>query len=53
MEELKQNSLNTQSIVGGISQKPVNTDSEVNLSSKEKRIALAMGMTPEEYAKWR
>ena len=52
LEELKQNSLNTQSIVSGISQKPIKTQ-EVNLSAKEQRIARAMGMTLEEYAKWR
>lgn len=52
LEELKQNSLNTQSIVSGISQKPIETQ-EVNLSAKEQRIARAMGMTLEEYAKWR
>ena len=52
LEELKQNSLNTQSIVGGNSQKPIETQ-EVNLSAKEQRIARAMGMTLEEYAKWR
>lgn len=52
LAELKQNSLSTQSIVGGISQKPVN-QTEVNLSSKEQRIARAMGMSNEDYAKWR
>lgn len=52
MEELKQNSLNTQSIVGGNSQKPIKTQ-EVSLSAKEQRIARAMGMSFEEYAKWR
>lgn len=52
LAELKQNSLSTQSIIGGISQKPV-SQTEVNLSSKEQRIARAMGMSNEEYAKWR
>ena len=52
LAELKQNSLSTQSIVGGISQKPVN-QTEVSLSSKEQRIARAMGMSNEDYAKWR
>lgn len=52
LAELKQNSLSTQSIIGGISQKPVN-QTEVNLSSKEQRIARAMGMSNEDYAKWR
>lgn len=51
-EELKQNSLNTQSIIGGIEQKPSN-HTEVNLSAKERRIARAMGVSDEEYAKWR
>lgn len=53
MNELKQNSLSTQSIVGGVSQKPINNNNEVSLSSKEQRIARAMGLTPSEYAKWR
>ena len=53
LNELKQNSLETQSIVGGISQKPIKQDDTVNLSSRESRIAKAMGMTPSEYAKWR
>lgn len=52
LAELKQNSLSTQSIVGSVNQKPVN-QTEVNLSSKEQRIARAMGLTNEEYAKWR
>ena len=51
--ELKQNSLETQSIVGGVSQKPINQDESVRLSSREERIARAMGMTPSEYNKWR
>lgn len=53
LNELKQNSLETQSIVGGISQKPIKQDDTVNLSSKELRIAKAMGITPSEQAKWR
>ena len=53
LNELKQNSLETQSIVGGVSQKPIKQDDNVNLSSRESRIAKAMGMTPSEYAKWR
>ena len=53
LNELKQNSLETQSIVGGISQKPIKQDDTVNLSSRELRIAKAMGITPSEYAKWR
>ena len=52
LNELKQNSLETQSIVGGVSQKPINQDESVRLSSRE-RIAKAMGMTPSEYNKWR
>ncbi len=53
LNELKQNSLETQSIVGGMSQKPIKQDETVSLSSRESRIAKAMGMTPSEYAKWR
>ena len=53
LNELKQNSLETQSIVGGVSQKPINQDESVRLSSREERIAKAMGMTPSEYNKWR
>ena len=53
LAELKQNSLSTQSIVGGVSQKPINSNDEVSLNTKEQRIAKAMGMTPTEYAKWR
>ena len=53
LNELKQNSLETQSIVGGMSQKPIKQDDTVNLSSRESRIAKAMGMTPSEYVKWR
>lgn len=53
LNELKQNSLETQSIVGGMSQKPIKQDDTVNLSSRESRIAKAMGMTPSEYNKWR
>lgn len=52
LEELKQNSLSTQSIVGDATQKPIETN-EVKLSAKEQRIAKAMGMSPQEYAKWR
>ena len=53
LNELKQNSLNTQSIVGGVSQKPINQEQSVRLTSREERIAKAMGMSPSEYAKWR
>ena len=53
LNELKQNSLETQSIVGGISQKPIKQDDTVNLSNRELRIAKAMGLSPSEYAKWR
>lgn len=53
MNELKQNSLQTQTIVGGISQKPISQDDEVKLTKKEQEIALAMGVSPSEYAKWR
>ena len=53
LAELKQNSLSTQSIVGGINQKPINSDDEVSLNAREQRIARAMGMSPTEYAKWR
>lgn len=53
LEELKQNSLSTQSIVGGLSQKPIKQDETVSLSNREQRIAKAMGMSANEYAKWR
>ena len=53
LNELKQNSLETQSIVGGVSQKPIKQDDTVNLSNRELRIAKAMGLSPSEYAKWR
>ena len=53
LNELKQNSLETQSIVGGLSQKPIKQDDTVKLSSREERIAKAMGISPTEYAKWR
>lgn len=53
LEELKQNSLSTQSIVGGLSQKPIKQDETVSLSNREQRIARAMGMSANEYAKWR
>ncbi len=52
LNELKQNSLNTQTIIGSANTKPLN-QTEVSLSSRESRIARAMGMTNEEYAKWR
>lgn len=52
LAELKQNSLSTQSIVGSVNQKPIN-QTEVSLSNREQRIARAMGMSNEEYAKWR
>ena len=53
LNELKQNSLETQSIVGGISQKPIKQEESVRLTSREERIAKAMGISPSEYAKWR
>ena len=53
LAELKQNSLNTQSVIGVNSQKPINNGDEVSLSNREQRIARAMGLTPSEYAKWR
>lgn len=53
LEELKNNSINTQSIVGGISQKPITNDNEVSLSAREQRIAKAMGVSFADYAKWR
>lgn len=52
LEELKQNSLSTQTIVGVQSEKPIEQDDKVNLTPKQNRIAKAMGMTAEEYAKW-
>ena len=53
MNELKQNSLETQSIVGGLSQKPIKQDETVKLSNREMSIARAWGMSANEYAKWR
>ena len=53
LAKLKQNSLNTQSIIGQGAQAPVDTSEEVSLSNREQRIAKAMGLTPSEYAKWR
>ena len=53
LNELKQNSLETQSIVGGLSQKPIKQEESVRLTSREERIAKAMGISPTEYAKWR
>lgn len=53
LEELKNNSIQTQSLVGGINQKPINNNSEAKLSSKEERIARAMGISSTEYAQWR
>lgn len=53
LNELKQNSLSTQSIIGQGAQAPINTSEEVSLSAREQRIAKAMNMTPSEYAKWR
>lgn len=53
LNELKQNSLETQSIVGGLSQKPIKQDESVRLTSREERIAKAMGISPSEYVKWR
>lgn len=51
LEELKQNSLSTQTIIGSQTEKPVEQN-KVTLSPRENRIAQAMGMTAEEYAKW-
>lgn len=51
LEELKQNSLSTQTIIGSQAEKPVEQN-KVTLSPRENRIAQAMGMTAEEYAKW-
>lgn len=53
LAELKQNSLNTQSIIGQGAQAPVNASEEVSLTNKEQRIAKAMGLSASEYAKWR
>ena len=53
LNELKQNSLSTQSVIGVTSHKPINNGDEVSLSNREQRIARAMGLTPSEYAKWR
>lgn len=51
MDELKNNSLQTQSIISSSDQ--ANTASEeVQLSAQEMRVAKGLGMTPSEYAKW-
>lgn len=51
LEELKQNSLSTQTIVGTQTEKPIEND-KPTLSPKQNRIAKAMGMSAEEYSKW-
>lgn len=51
MEELKNNSIATQTIIGS-NTKPIE-DNTPSLSARELRIAKAMGMSNEEYAKWR
>lgn len=52
MKEIEENSNSTKSIIGGIDQNP-SSQEEVKLTSKEMKIAKAMGLTPKEYAEWR
>lgn len=51
LEELKQNSLSTQTIIGTHTEKPI-VEEKPSLTARQSRIASAMGMTAEEYAKW-
>lgn len=50
LAELKQNALNTTTIIGGNDVPPTQT---INITPEEKRIADAFGMTVDEYVKWR
>lgn len=50
LAELKQNALNTTTIIGGNDTPPTQT---INITPEEKRIADAFGMTVDEYVKWR
>lgn len=52
MAELKQDASNTSSIVGSNGATPP-VQNEIVVSQDEKKVALAMGMTAEEYGKWR
>ena len=52
LEELKNNSISTQTIIGTNDSKPIESN-KPNLTAREIRIAKAMDMSPEEYAKWR
>lgn len=51
MEELKNNSLQTQSIISS-SDQTNSVKEEVQLSAQEMRVARGLGMSPSEYAKW-
>ncbi|HSQ90151.1 hypothetical protein [Romboutsia sp.] len=52
LKELKETETNTSSIVGTGGTVPQVQNSDV-LSHQEKKVAMAMGMSPTEYAKWR
>ena len=52
MEELKNNSLNTQSIISSSDEPNMGNEKEVTLSPQERRVARGLGMSDEEYAKW-
>lgn len=52
MAELKQDALNTQSIISQGDTVPPSQE-EVALTQQENRVALALGIKPDEYAKWR
>ncbi len=51
MQELKNNSLHTQSIISS-SDQTNSVREEVQLSAQEMRVARGLGMSPSEYAKW-
>ena len=51
MDELKNNSLHTQSIISS-SDQTNSVKEEVQLSAQEMRVARGLGMSPSEYAKW-
>ena len=52
MAELKQDASNTSSIVGSTGATPP-VQTETVISHQEKKVAQAMGMTVDDYAKWR
>lgn len=51
MEELKNNSLETQSIISS-SDQANSAQEEVQLTAQQMRVARGLGMTPSEYSKW-